>query len=171
MADRDASRTGPGVRPELLPHIESVRWEALKAVAGRTQAPTPLLRDFDWEAALRLIRPSAHILMWDEAHFRWVGAFLDALQLRHEVLVFETDGLDPQTVAWAEGAGFSERLPQRDGHGRRILQIDGVRDRAPEVAIRHRCAIVPRRGSVAATRYELVALWFAFVMHVRCRTS
>jgi integrase len=171
VADRDASRTGPCVRPELLPHIESVRWEALKAVAGRTKAPTPLLRDFDWEAALRLIRPSAHIVMWDEAHFRWVGAFLDALQLRHEVLVFETDSLDPQTVAWAEGAGFSERLPQRDGHGRRILQIDGVRDRAPEVAIRHRCAIVPRRGSVAATRYELVALWFAFVMHVRCRKS
>jgi hypothetical protein len=149
-------------RPSIERQVRPDRWSTLIAMVRDNRLLVPAI---DAAAAQRQIGRSMQILMWRPEHFEWLGRFVDDLQLRSDVDVFETDSLDADVQEWAAAVQFVDRRRQRDSEGVRVFQIDGMEDGKPLYPVRHRCAVVRKAKSTRLrSNAELLLLWGAYVV-------
>jgi hypothetical protein len=123
-------------------------------------------------ASAQQVGPAVQLVLWREEHFRRLAGFLQAFDLRQDVVVYETDDLDAMVAAWAETHGITERKRQRDAEGTRIFQIDGMFDGVPRHRVVHRCAAA-RAADSARLRSgaELLLLWACYAIAASCSVA
>jgi len=162
--DRPVTRGGGRAprRASIERQVLRDRWSTLIDIARDIRLHVSCI---DAIAAQCQIGRSMQILMWRPEHFEWLGRFVDDLQLRSDVDVFETDSLDADVQEWAAAVQFVDRRRQRDSEGVRVFQVDGIEDGKPLHPVRHRCAVVRKAQSTRLrSNAELLLLWGAYVV-------
>jgi hypothetical protein len=165
VRNRRSSEQRPARRSKatILGQILRRRWQALIAMAK--EASVVPVDAHEVTADPQQVGPAVQLVLWREEHFRWLAGFLQAFDLRQDVVVFETDELVAKVAAWAQTHGITERKRQQDEQGTRIFQIDGMLDGDPPQRVVHRCAAARAPDSARLrSGAEMLLLWACYAI-------